>query len=63
MANAGTGMPQAPYFERPREQYLNTPASGFIHLKDQGAKGMLLQPHARAFLSTLSFFVPRPDNS
>jgi hypothetical protein len=34
-----SGMPLAGYFERVREQYLSTPASGFVQMKSHGAKG------------------------
>jgi hypothetical protein len=33
-------LPQAPYFERAREQYTSNTADDFVHLKDLGAVGM-----------------------
>lgn len=33
------GLDVPPYFERPRTQYADRPASDFVHLKDGGAKG------------------------
>jgi len=38
---SANGLPNPPYFERPREQYLTNSASDFVHLKGGDIKGTL----------------------
>jgi len=43
LVGAGNGLPKAPFFERGKPQYESVDASAFVHVKDHGCKGKLIQ--------------------